>query len=348
MSKALTNMEDFLAQYVPGKNDRFENRLDRYAYLNKAIEYANSGQVVQESVINEYQQHGWDDARAIKYPLIDNHVTTINTGKLATCEASVTEIDTAFGTMTTIFYNWELTMKLADSYTNEVKYLEEFMTKYNSGIRAWADLLDTLVATNVEAVANTYFPAEVTAYWPANIAGDAFLIPQAETSTMYNYMEGVMREMNWDTQSDRYDVITSSKHFGRVRDLSEQGQSNDTNTKYQFDPNSPYMFTPSTKIPLGEAVDGEAAMIMLPNTFGLWNVNAPDVIANSSTGDGKDWTTITDPMTGWDIGALYSSKCINAESLESYQYYTGVSFLSTYNSDPATRFNPFIKAEIGA
>ena len=347
MSKALTNMEDFLAKYAPGTNDRFENRLDRYTYLKKGIDYANSGLVLDAGIVQEYQNFGWDTTRQIKYPLIDKLVATINSGKLSTCEASVTEIDTAFGTVTSVFFNFEFTMKPADSYTNEVDYLNEYMTKYNANIRAWADSIDTLVATNVEGVANIYYPAALqTLYWPDNVAGDAFLIPSAEVPTMYNYLQGVMREMNWDTQTDRYDVIANSKHYGTVQNLAQQGAGNSTNFGYQFDNTSPFFFSSSTKVPLGEAIS-EAAVLMVPNTFGIWNVNAPDVKRNSSTTDGKDWATITDPMTGWEIGSLSSSKCINAESLESYQFYTGVSFVSTYNSNPAGEYSPIIKLEIG-
>ncbi len=348
MSKALTNIEDFLGAYKEGNNDSFENRNDLYPYMRKAMQYAASGQVLPADVLAEYKKHGWDETQAIKYPLIDNLVTTINTGKLATCSASVTQIDTAFGTVTSVFYNWEFTMAVVDSYINSVGYANEFKTKFESGSRGLAEIVNALVNTNVEAVANTYFPAALqTAYWPDNVAADAFLIPNTGIPRIYNNLQGVMREMNMDTETSNWDVLCTTPHFTEVVDLLNQGSGNDTNTGYQF---GPFNFEMEKDLAIGEATSGQAAMVMVPNTFGIWNVNAPDVVMNggSNTTDGKQWKEVTEPLTGMNVGSLFSSTCTNATALESFQYYTGVTFVSKYNSDPSTRYSPWLKLEIEA
>lgn len=345
MSKALTNREDFLAPYKEGNNDSFENRNDLYPFLKKALSYAASGQVLPADIVTEYQNAGWDASRAIKYPLIDNLVTTINQAALTNCAASVTQIDTAFGTVTSLEYNWAFTMKFVDSYVNSVGYADEFRTKFMSGNRGFAEILNTLVNTNVEAVANTFFPAALqTAYWPDNVAADAFLIPNADYSTIYNELMGVFREMNMDTVSSNWDVMATTDHFTTIKELMAQGISNSTNTSYQF---GPFNFEMEKDLAIGESLNG-AAMVMVPNTFGIWNTNAPDVKVNGVSSDGKKWAAVQEPLTGMNIGSLFSSTCTNAEHVESFQYYTKVTFISKYNSDPANRFSPWLKLEVGA
>lgn len=345
MSKALTNLENFLDAYNPGNNDSLENRLDLYPFFKLAMKYKQSGKVLPEETVQDYLKYGWDDTRTISYPLIDNLITTINAGKLANCEASVTSIDTAIGTLTSVDFNWAFTMKVADSYVNTVGYKDEFITKFESGNRGFIEVLNTLVNTEVEAVANTFFPAALQAkYWPDNVAGDAFLIPNSELSTLYNKLRGVMREMNMDTVTGKWDVLATTDHYTDIENFLNQGISNDTNTGYQY---RNFNFEMETELAEGEAVNG-AAMVMVPNTFGLWNTNAPDVNANSMTTDGKKWSIVQEPLSGMDVGSLFSSKCVAAESIESFQYYTRVTFVSKYNSDPATRFSPWLKLEIDA
>jgi|TARA_Y100000310_G_scaffold91067_1_gene88347 hypothetical protein len=346
MSKALTNLEDFLGTYKGGNNDSLENRPDLYPYLSLALKYAKSGQVLPADVLQEYIDKGWDDSRNINYPLIDDLVTTINAAKLTTCEASATAIDTAVGTITSVNYNFEFTMKLADSYTNAVGYAEEFKTKYESGARGLSQVLNTYVNTQVEAVANTYFPPALqAAYWPDNVAADAFLIPETGIPRIYNNLQGVMREMNMDTVTSNWDVMCTTPHFTEVVDLLNQGSGNDTNTGYQF---GPFNFQMEKDLAIGEATSGQAAMVIVPNTFGLFNTNQPDAKNFTKTSDGKEWALVNDPMTGLPLSAIFSSKCDTAESIESYQYQGKFSFVSKYNSDTATRYSPWLKLEIEA
>jgi hypothetical protein len=345
MSKASTNLEDYLSPYEPGGNDSLENRPDLHPYLNMALQGAKSGQVLPADAVQEYVTQGWDASRTINIPLIDNHVATINQAALTTCEASVTAIDTAVGTLTSLEYNTGFTMDINDSYVNSVKYGDEFRTKRTAVSNGLATVLNSLVNTNVEAIANTYFPAQLQAdYWPDNTAGDAFLIPNADYDLIYNELMGVMREMNFDTVTGQWIVMCSTKHFTTIKQLMAQGSSNATNTSFQF---GPFTFIMETALAAGEAVNGQA-MVIVPNTFGLWNTNAPDVVNKSRTGDGKFWDTETDPFLGLTLGTLFSSKCDTAKSLESYQYYTKVTFFSKYNSDPATRYSPWLKLEVGA
>jgi len=344
MSKALTNLEDFLGTYKGGNNDSLENRPDLYPYLALAMKYAKSGQVLPADVLQEYIEKGWDDTRTINYPLIDELVTTVNAAKLSTCEASVTAIDTAVGTITSVAYNFEFTMAPVDSDVNAVGYAAEFKTKYESGSRGLSEILNTLVNTNVEAVANTFFPAALqTAYWPDNVAVDAFLIPNTGIPRIYNQLQGVMREMNMDTVTSNWDVLCTTPHFTEIVDLLNQGSGNDTNTGYQF---GPFNFQMEKDLAIGEATSGQAAMVIAPNTFGLFNTNKPTAKRFTKTADGTEWAIVTDPMTGLELSAQFHSKCVSAEALESYQYEGKFSFVSKYNSDIAARYSPWLKLEI--
>jgi len=344
MSKALTNLEDYLGTYKGGNNDSLENRPDLYPYLALALKYGNNGGVVSQDVLQEYIDKGWDDSRDINYPLIDELVTTVNAAKLSTCEASVTAIDTAIGTITSVAYNFEFTMAPMDSDVNAVGYGAEFKTKYESGSRGLAEILNTYVTTQVEGVANTYFPPALqTAYWQDNVAGDAFLIPNTGIPRIYNNLQGVMREMNMDTSTSNWDVLCTTPHFTEVVDLLNQGAGNDTNTGYQF---GPFNFQMEKGLPLGEATSGQAAMVIMPDSFGLFNTNKPTAKRFDTAGDGTEWAIVQDPMTGMELSAQFHSKCINADKLESYQYEGKFSFISKYNSDPAARYSPWLKLEI--
>ena len=147
-----------------------------------------------------------------------------------------------------------------------------------------------------------------------------------------------------DTVTGSWDVICNPLHFTTIRELMAQGVSNSTNTSFQF---GQFRFIMSTILAAGEAVNGQA-MVIVPNTFGLWNTNAPNVKSKDSSSDGKFWDSEVDPLTGMEIGTLHSSTCTTAQKVESYQYYTKVTFFSKYVSSPSTMYSPWLKLEVGA
>jgi hypothetical protein len=342
MSKAATNLLNYIPNYKEDGNDRFEHRGEKYPTLALAKKYTNQSNLVQPEAWARWKSNGWD--QTIQYPLIDHQTTTVNQSAMTKCTAAVEEITTALGTIVNLEYWWEFTMKPdVDSANNYVGYDEEFKRKYLAGSREFASTLNTLMLNTVNNNVNTYFPAEMLAYYGLNAGLDAFQVPKAELPTLYNNMTGIMDIMNLDTVTDSFDVLATNKHFTDIKPYANQGSANQTN--YAPDYNG-FSFQQESEVPVG--ANETAAIILTPNTLWLDSTNAYDAKKGSMSGDGHEWAVVPDPTTGLEVGSLYNDSCASGKRQESFIYYTKVATVLPYNSDAATRYMPHLKVEVTA
>jgi hypothetical protein len=300
-----------------------------------------------------------DDVRAaikrsmgntVVVPVLDAESVTI--GNVRACTVPDSENTSKLVTLVFVTYAFGFTMTPAQHFNNDVSYQADFDRKFMKYLLKFANVLDTAAAANLNSNKNTYWPAEVTAYYPQ--VGNALQVTQAQKNDFYNSAQSVLNTMDYYEQTH---VIASETGAPLWRRLDNQGANNGTNESFQLDPYIPHF---SNRITNGAGVQSTGYLV--PEGYvAVENRNDPDAIAGSRVGNNlKTWEQVDMPLVNMQMAAYYYEDCADRSALhagttnltrtkvEGYEWSTDVCFINNYNSAPASRYNPIVKFEVSA
>jgi hypothetical protein len=267
------------------------------------------------------------------------------------CTVADSENTSKLVTLTFVTYSFGFTMIPAQHFNNDVSYQADYDRKMEKYLLKFAATLDSAAVSNLSANKNTYFPADITAYYP--VVGNALQVTQAQKNDFYNQLEAVHNTMDY---YGKIHVIGSTSAMPMVNRLDAQGAGNGTNEQFQL---GGYEWHTTNRLTNGAGV--QATTYSVPEGMvAVENRNDIDAQAKSRTGNGKVWDEVTLPIVNMKVGSYYYDDCADKSALhagtaslsrtrvEGFEFSTDVVFVNSYNSAAASNYGPILKAEISA
>lgn len=347
-----TLIQPLRAQYAPDKFDKNELRESRYGALRFFQEESRMRPLFDQQTIANIQK---SYNSTVQIPVLDTENIVVSSPYARTCALVDSENSSAIVALTFASYGWGFTMTPATHENNDIKRQTDFDRKMKKYLIAYADALDTLAINQLETDKNQYFPAELVAYY-AELAG-ALQVAQASKDDFYNQLDAIFQTMDF---YDGVHIISSTKHMPMVRRLSNQGASNDVNDGFQFQGGQirPWNWWPTNRVTNGAGVESTLFAVNQGSVF-MANRNDHDARLKSSVGTHKLWGEEMMPIADQLMGTFYQEDCGDRSAIagaatagntrskvEGYEISTDVVVATAYNSDPANRYNPILKAEV--
>ena len=333
-----TRLDEYTLAYSRSKLDAWEHRLSNYGVLatyQKDTPTTIPGYM--ELVANRPQE-----LRTVRVPaIVRKDVTTASS---RTCSAIAHEITSAYITPSWTTVKAGFNMRPAEHDLNHLAYQEVFNNKMTALQRTLLAALDTAAYTNI----NTYMTAVIAADGnPWTATGNALIVPAADNELLFNEMGAIMEQGDYPGYD--INVVASPRLQALVREYTSQGTSNAENRAFQF---GGYNFAYSNRVSVATG-DRDTVFAMPSGSLALLTAIDPDSRRGHSSTDGKQWSTMTLPLLGIEVGVLYQSTCSDASTAigtgfeatlsESWMFSFDYSFNVAYNSDSTTYEGPIHK-----
>lgn len=353
MSLILTRTQPLRAKYS-GDFDKNEYRRSRYGAFDAFVMDTNSSQSILSAEVKQYAANSFGNTVSI--PVIDANDVTISNVRSCTWAASENTSKLVELSFATVSFGFR--MYPSQHANNDVSYQLDFNKKLEKYLLKLAAHLDSLAYASLNANKNVVWPADILAVYGQ--VGDALQIQgDVESQDFYNKLGPIMETMDFYGDCR---VIANTLHQPMIRKYINQGGGNDVNLAFQF---AGYEYFYSNRIlnrTSGLNPAKSTIFATCPGTLAFLNRNDPDSIANRKTGDGTEWSEVMMPIVNLMMGSTYKSKCsdvatelgtanvagLTASATEEFSWHTDICFVTAYNSNPATRVSPIIKAEFTA
>jgi len=345
MSLVATLTQPLRNRYEAMTLDKNEVRRSRYGALDFFQEQTKRPNSILTRTVTENIKKSMGNT--VQVPVLDAGNVVITNQR--TCTVPDNENTSKLVTLTFVTYAYGFTMIPSQYNNNDVGYRDDFDRKMEEFLIKFADTLDTAAVNTLNVNRNQYFPASITSYYP-NI-GNSLQVSDEEKADFYNNLQSIHNTMDY---YGNINIVTSTSGMPNIRRLQAQGTSNGINESFQFDP---YTWYGTNRLLNGAGV--KSTQFSIPDGYvAMQNRNDPDSIANRKTGDGHEWAQVYLPLVNLNVGSMYYSNCADKSALhagtahltgtavEGYLFSTDVVFMTAYNSNPAGRFGPILKAEI--
>lgn len=311
-----------------------------------------------ETIANIQRSYG----NSVVIPVLDAQAVTVDTPYTRTCALVDSENDSALVSLTFASYGWGFSMTPATHYNNDIKYARDWERKMKKYLIQFADLLDSAAIAQLEADKNTFFPADILAYYA--VVANALQVPQTEKNDFYNQVESIMATMDY---YDTAHIVASTKHMPVIRRDQAQGQGNSQNQQWQWDGTGseptgqrirPFNFWPTNRLPNGAGVESSAFIVGAGSVY-IGNRNDADSVQGHSIGTQKIWAEEQMPIANMNMGSYYQQDCGDRAAIggaatagntrsfvEGFEFSTDIVLASVYNSTPVSQYQPIVKAEI--
>lgn len=320
-----------------------ESRYGAYEFVKQDTERTNS--ILSADVRAKIKR---SFGNSVVIPVLDYDDVTI--GNVRSCTIADDENNSALVTLTFVTYAFGFTMTPSQHFNNDVSYQADYDRKLKKYLVKFASLLDTAAISLLETNKNIY-AGTLANYYP--FTGNALQVTDAQKNDFYNQLETIMMEMDF---YDKTHVVTSTSGMPLVNRLANQGAGNQTNEQWQL---NGYAFHPTNRI----TVPGGSKAVLYAVQEGstaVENRNDPDAIMGSRIGDHLVWEEVEMPIVNMKMASFYREDCGDVSGMhagtskltrakkEGYEFSTDVVFVSSYNSAPASRYSPILKAVISA
>lgn len=344
-----SKVEDFRSMYG-GKLDQFEQLVPGLGFLKAAQSMSNTSdprEILDMDAINKIAASFGVN---VSVPVLKQFAPTITNTR--TCAFQTEGIESALVSLTFFTYSFGFSMAPEDHDNNTVRYQAALNKSLQGGLIQMAKTINQKMADVADAAINAYWPSGVTDFYPQ--VANELQVPQAEKNDLYNQADSISTQMElpaFDT------IVANPRHMADVRRYFAQGAGNAVNEAFQFGGKSWFQ---DNSIANDSGV--ESTVYMMPfGSMGMYNRNAPSFVNGASIGgDYKQWSIFPNaPIVNMDLGVFYQKDCkditdfkdsalpgLTADVAESWQFTTDCVFVTSYNSDTATKHSPIIKAEI--
>ncbi len=353
-----TLMQPLRSEYQ-NKFDKNELRESRYGALKLFQQESENRPIFDDETRNNIMK---SYGNSVVIPVLNARTVSVSTPYTRTCAIVDSENTSDLVTLTFASYGWGFSMTPATHFNNDIKREQDFAFKFNNYLIQFATQLDLLCLAQLESDKNQLFTL-LTDYY--SVVGGALQVPQAEKDDFYNNVEALMSMMDF---YDGSNIVGSTSHMPIVRRQMAQGAQNDKNDAFQFQGGGsnpegtqirPYNWFPTNRLANGVGVESTTYLVN-EGTLYIGNRNDADsIIGGSIGGDHKVWGQENVPVVNMEMGTFFQQDCADASGLaggatagntrsrkEGYEFSTDVMVASSYNSDPATRYNPILKVEI--
>lgn len=349
MSLVQTLMQPLRTQYM-GALDKNEARSSRYGAWDFFADENRRTDGIFDADIRAKIKDSFGNSVVV--PVLDAKEVTI--GNVRSCTIADDANTSKLVTLTFATYAFGFTMYPSLYKNNDIKYQTDFTRKLKNYLNQFAALLDSQAIATLENAKNQFWTG-IAAYYPET--ADALQVTQAQKNDFFNNLQAILETMDFYGNPH---IIASTSVSPLVRRISEQGGQNQTNEAWQL---SPYEWHFTNRIPNGAGVQSTLYAVQEGSVAYETRVDPDSEAGHDVAGGAIQWRKVNVPLpntpNGLEMGSLYREDCTDASGVqasgvsaltatkkESYQWSVDIVFSSAYNSDPANRYNPIVKAEI--
>jgi hypothetical protein len=339
-----------ISQYEFDSLDKNEHRRENYGVIDFFIRQTDvPNSLLRPSV---RQSIPTSFGKNVHVPVVNHLDADAWITDVRTCVAPLRENTSAMVLLTfaTIAGGWR--MYPSQYENNLVDYNHDWVIRFNAFEDAIAKKLDNYAIGLLETNKNQVWTPDITNQFAQ--VGNVLQVPKSGQPTFYNYLKAIMASMNWQ---GGYHVLANTMHAPEVSYYQAQGQANSANLMFQF---GGYDWRFSNNIPATGAGVKSSLFALPDGQVAFVSRLDPDARARRTATDGTQWGQVRLPRLGLDMGYVYKSMCgdaatdlaayntgvtgLTASMIESFYYSVDVAFITAYNSDPTTRFQPVVKA----
>jgi len=352
MTLVSTLMQPLRTKYAPKTMDQNEVRPSRYG----AWDFFQKQSNLKGGILSDEAKKFIDRSagNTVVIPVLNADDVEISNVRSCTIEAD--DETSALVTLTFATYSFGFTMTPARHFNNDIGYQDLFNHKLEQYLLKLAATLDSASVATLDAARNVYWPAQITKYYPQ--VNNALQVGQDQRNDFFNNLEAILMEMDYYGDVN---IIGSTSLQPMLNRLSAQGGGNATNENFQFDL---YKWNFTNRLLNGDNVQS-TLYTCRDGSVATRNRNTPDNIAKSRIGPTdaplKEWGEQQMPIVNLNMGTFYTRDCADQSALdgggarmtqlqrsmvEGFAFDTDICFVTAYNSDPATKFEPITKAEI--
>lgn len=345
MSLVNTLMQPLRAEY-PSNLDKNEIRQSRYG----AWEFFQQDSAAPSSIFSQNTKALIKESidQTLQIPVLDAEEVTIS--ETRSCTIADKENTSQLVTLTFATYSFGFTMTPSQHKNNEISYQADFNRKLLKYLIKFASVLDAQAIATLEAAKNQVFTG-LTDFYPET--GNSLQVADDEKNDFYNRLETMMNLMDFYGNTK---VITSTSGKPMVARLNAQGQQNSVNEAFQL---GGYEWFYTNRIANGSGVASTLYAVQ-EGTVATENRNDVDAIMGARVGDYKEWGLVNVPIVNLEMASFYIKDCADRSALhsgmtsksrtlvEGFEWSTDIVFATAYNSDPTSRYNPVLKAEIAS
>jgi hypothetical protein len=229
---------------------------------------------------------------------------------------------------------------------NHIGFMEDFNRKMTDVQRYFLTQLDTLAATNLNTNKTIVNAADGNPY---TVTANTMVVPNNDKDNYFNELESVLNTNDFEYPVN---IVASTRTKALVKELYNQGVSNDTNTQYQFGDQN-FRYSNRVSVATGDAYTVFAAPF---GSLGYLSWIDPDSKLNSEAISGKKWSRTMLPLLGHEVGLLFQDSCADnsteigagaeASLKQNYTFSFDYAFINAYNSDSSTLAGTIYKAAI--
>lgn len=338
MTLVATRLQEVRVAY-PNGFDKQENRGQKYGLLDLALMNARMPQGLVSADLQAKARNSW--GRALKIPSLTPISSANGTGLSCTFSDTVPISALTAVTFATISNGFQMRPVL--NKQNDITYDQTFANLYTNAIRSIAKAIDILGDTTLTA--NIATAAE---YGSAYLGGgnkygalvaNVIQVTLAQQGLFFNDLKDILATD--DIEDETLDVIGSTNLRGALKNIASQGAQNATNTNFQFD--SEYDFRYSNRVIATPTTSNSSFFVMPKGSIALLSQNSPTNLAGHTTGDGKAWGVLDDPMLGITMDTLFEDKCADVSSetgnakdtadvLEGFQFAVHIALITPYSN----------------
>lgn len=349
MSLVLTLTQSLRAQYQ-ATLDKNESRASRYGAWDLFNTQSKAGNSIFTEDIRAKVKQSFGNT--VTVPVI-NYNAGVTIGDVRSCTVADSENTSALVTLTFVTYVFGFTMYPAQYENNDIKRQADFDRKMSDRLNLLAATLDTASVSHLETNKNIFWTG-ITGV-PYSITSNSMQVPQASKNDFYNQAQSILERMDFYGAPQ----IATSPHGGPlVRRNLAQGQGNETNQNFQFDP---YTFWWTNRITPESGFESKGYIVQ-DGTLAIETRVDHDARMGHSIGDEIQWGTVQMPLPGTihgiELASYYRKECADGSPLsagttnntrtlrEMFEFSVDVCYASAYNSSPSTRFSPIVKFEV--
>lgn len=254
-------------------------------------------------------------------------------------------------------YSFTITMFPETHASNQIDYASTFREKMRRSLEALGEIIELEKCYNLlETGKNQFWQPEVAAQFAGGQVGDALQVSRAEADNAYDKFRDILGFNHFRTSGIQ--VAASNFHRQFISNLGAQGNSNSINKQYKLDN---YIFNIGTGVPQGGAANDATVFFMEQNAVGIGDWLPPVNTLQLATRGRETEYGVTEnlPIIDMPMGYKYKSEDTSAADAslhsgtggsgttirETFQFLIYITSKHFYNSDPATRFQPIVKAE---
>lgn len=332
----------------------YKNRLDKYE--NRPSDYGGfnlwKAQTTQPGGIfteEEFNTIARSIDNTVEIPVISNEDVTISNTR--TCAFRTGGVNSQLVTLTFITYCFGFDMYPAQHFNNDASYEAVFNRLLLNRLQKLAEVVDAQCIASLELNKNQFWPANVLAFYPQ--VGDALQVPQAEKEDFYNQWGSITKTMDF---METPDVAVNHVGMSLVRRLAAQGEGNAVNQGFQI---LGYTWYPTNRVVNNVGVQ-QTVYGVIPGSLAMVPRVDADAIMRHTIGTQKEWSVVQVPLLDIPMALYYQEDCEDGSTLnggagsasktrtkrQSFEYSVDICFQTPFNSDPLTKHQPIVKAEI--